>query len=50
MNIIREEYGDHFSDVNSFIVIYVQDYTEYIEHGFNDNTDSIGTLYPYDTD
>ncbi len=50
MDIIREEYEDYFSDVNNVVIIYVRDYTKYIEDGFNDNTDSIGTLYPYATD
>lgn len=48
--IIREDYGNHFTEVNKIVIIYVQDYTNYIENGFNDKTDSRGILYPYDTE
>lgn len=44
--IIREKYGKHFSAVNQIVIIYVQDYTDYTVNGFNDNTDSLGILYP----
>lgn len=44
--IIRGEYGHHFSTINQIVVIYVQDYTRYTVNGFNDNTDSWGILYP----
>ena len=42
--IIREEYGHHFSEVNMIVIIYVQDYITYTETGFNNDTDVMGIL------
>ena len=42
--IIREQYGHHFSEVNMIVIIYVQDYITYTETGFNNDTDVMGIL------
>lgn len=43
---IRGKYEEHFSAVNRIVVIYAQNYTDYMKNGYNDKTDYMGIIFP----
>ena len=45
--IIEEKYEQYFSEVSKIVVIYTQDYINYIENGFDDTVDVMGIIFPH---